>query len=205
VKIEGYVNSDAANAIQTTKREELDLLLFGTPVLIGGLALVFGRLKASAVTRNSGGKGLLFLSALATLIGLVGYAAPPVLGRVGYGEWSEHSRSAAVFGLGLSEVWFAIGLAAVCATLRRPAGARGVGRYAVVLGLGVVVATIGWDAFTQNRARVLSSIPEADWPLWEEGAKLLGWLIVVFMAWGAVKGTRAAIGDFLESPRPLPE
>jgi len=60
---------------------ELDLALFGIPVVLGLLLLVFGRLSYSGVPKRSGGRGLALFSALATLTafgGLIALLFPPL-------------------------------------------------------------------------------------------------------------------------------
>lgn len=61
--------------------QELDVLVFGVPVFLGLLFLVFGRLGFSGVPRKSGARGLALFAALATLTafgGLIALLFPPL-------------------------------------------------------------------------------------------------------------------------------
>ena len=204
VKIDGYVNSDSRDSITITKSEELDLLLYGVPVLLGGLALVFGRLTCGAAPRNSGAKGLFVLSGMFSMIGLVGILSLPVFDRMGYAEVSGYARQGAIFGLGLAEVWFVVGLAAIGATLRRPKVVRAAGMHAVVLGLALVMVMTGWGVYLHYGVDLWPPIPKEDRLFIEAAAKLLGWLILVGTAWRAVVGGRSAIRDYLKGPASIP-
>ena len=168
------------------------------PVLLGGLALVLGRVTCGAAPRNSGAKGLFLFSGLFALIALVGLVTLPVCDRLGYREVYGYARAAAIYGGGLSEFWFLLALGAAGATLKRPGAVRAVGGYALVLGLAAVVATTGWEAYQRYGTDLgRPRNPDADWLLYEEAAKMLGWLLVVGMYWRAVRAVRAAIRDFV--------
>jgi len=199
-KIEGVLNTPGENAIQLDKSEVIHLGAYGIPLLIGGLAIVFGRVTAGAAPRSSGAKGLFAFSGLITLVALAGYLTYIVCRRVGFHEVAGYGLWATLIGGALGEFWFLLGLGAAGATLKRPASVRGVGFCSLVIGLGVALYLFGWDLIL---AKVGPEVgrprrPEAgsDWLLYETGAILLGWLILIGCQWRAVGGVRAAIDDY---------
>lgn len=200
VVIDGYVNSDKPDSIRTTKREEINLLAYGVPVILGGLALSLGRLTCGAAPRNSGAKGLFAFSGLFTLIALAGLLTMSVCQKVGLPDIYGHARTAAIFAGGLSEFWFLLALAAAGATLRRPKSVRAVGFFALIVGLAAAVSTVGWENYLKYGSDLgRPKKPDADWLFYEEAVKMLGWLLVAGTYWRAVLGARAAIRDFLIS------
>ncbi|MDB5309915.1 MAG: ssp5 [Gemmataceae bacterium] len=200
VRIDGYVNSDEADAIRISKREEIDLLAYGVPVLLGGLALVLGRVTAGAAPRNSGAKGLFAFSGLFTLIALTGLVTWVVCERFTFREVGGYARTATLVCGGVGEFWFLLALGAAGATLRRPKAVRAVGFFALVVGLAAVVVTAGWDAYLKYGHEIgRPRQPDADWLFYEEAAKMLGWLLVVGTYGRAVRAVRGAIRDFLAS------
>jgi hypothetical protein len=200
VKIDGYLNQ-GQDAIVLTKREELNVLLYGVPILLGGLAVVLGRLTAGAAPRNSGAKGLFAFSGLFALLALAGFATWEVCERVAFREVAGYGWWAAVIGTGVSEFWFLLALGASGATLRRPKAVRAVGAFALVVGLGVVLYFVGWDVYVDKVGpqvgRPKTVAAGSDWQLYEEAAKMLGWLVVVGTYWRAVRGVRVAIREFI--------
>jgi hypothetical protein len=181
------------------------VLLYGVPILLGGLAVVLGRLTAGAAPRNSGAKGLFAFSGLFTLIALAGLGTWLVCDRVAIRDVAGYGRTAAIFGGGLAEFWFLLALAAAGATLRRPRAVRSVGFFALVVGLGAVVATTGWDLYLKYGSDLgRPKAPDTDWLFYEEVAKAIGWLVVIGTYWRAVGAVRAAIRDFLVNGREVP-
>jgi hypothetical protein len=200
VKIDGYVNTPDRDAVQISKREEINLLAYGVPVLLGGLCLVFGRVTCGAAPRSSGAKGLFVFSGLATLVALTAALTMPVCEKSGFTQVYGYARSAVLVCLPLGEFWFLIALAAAGATLRRPAAVRSVGLFALVVGLAAAVIIAGWDAWLKYGVQIgRPKVPDADWLLYEEAAKMLGWLLVIGMYGRAVRATRWAIRDHLDS------
>ena len=199
VKIDGYVNADGPDAVRVSKTEEIDLLAYGVPVLLGGLALVFGRLTAGAAPRNSGAKGLFAFSALATLIALAGVVTVVVCGKIGFGQVGGYASLAAMVGGGLGEFWFLLALGAAGATVRRPAAVRAVGFFALVVGLAVVLGTVGWDAYLKYGSELGVPKPkDADWLFYEAAVKMIGWVLVVGVYSRAVSAVRRAVREFVE-------
>jgi hypothetical protein len=198
VKIAGYVNDDSHNAIKINAEEELDLLLYGVPIVLGGLAMILGRLTCGAVPQNSGAKGLFAFSGLFALIAFAGLLTIPVASRAGYQEIEGYARLAAIVCGAVSEFWFLLALGACGATLRRPKAVRAVGLFALVLGLTALVITVGWDSWLKYGEDLgRPKEPDADWLLYEEAAKMLGWVFVVGMYSRAVGGVRRAIREYL--------
>lgn len=200
LKIDGVLNTPGDNAIELTKTEVIDLLAYGVPILLGGLALTFGRVTAGAAPRNSGAKGLFAFSGLLTLVGLAGAITYLVCKRVAFNEVAGYGWWAALIGTCLAEFWFLIGLVAAGATLRRPATVRAAGLHALVVGLGVALYFFGWDLLLAKLGPEIGRPrrPEAgsDWLLYEAAAVLLGWLILIGGMWRSVSGVRVAIDDY---------
>jgi hypothetical protein len=201
VKIDGVLNTPGQDAIQLDKSEMLDILLYGVPVLLGGLALSIGRVTAGAAPRASGAKGLFAFSGIMTLITVAGYFTYVVCQRVGYGEVREYGLWAARLGAALGEFWFLLALSASAATLRRPAAVRTVGMVSLVIGLGVILYFFGWDLLLAKLGpeigRPKHPEPGSDWLFYEAAALLLGWLVVIGTYWRAVRGVRTAITEYV--------
>ena len=199
VKIDGVLNTPGPDAIQIAKEDLLELLVYGVPVLIGGLALSFGRVTAGAAPRNSGAKGLFAFSGLITLLALAGLATWVVCDRVAFREYALYGLWAAKIGVVLGEFWFLLALAAAGATLRRPGAVRTVGFFALVVGLAVAVYFVGWDIYLRKIGPEIGRPTKleagSDWHFYEAAATLLGWLVIVGTYWRAVRGVRAAIRE----------
>jgi hypothetical protein len=201
VKIDGYVNQ-GKDAIILSKREELNLLLYGVPVVLGGLAVVLGRLTAGAAPRNSGAKGLFAFSGLFALVALAGLATWKVCERAAFREVAGYGWWGAVVGGALSEFWFLLALGAAGATLRRPKAVRTVGCFALFVGVAVILYFVGWDVYIDKIGPEIGRPKKveagSDWQFYEEAARMLGWLILVGTYWRAVRGVRVAIRDFVQ-------
>jgi hypothetical protein len=199
-KIDGVLNTPGENAIQLDKSEVVNLLAYGVPILLGGLALTFGRVTAGAAPKSSGAKGLFAFSGLATLVALTGYLTHIVCQRVGFSEVSMYGLWAARLGGVLGEFWFLLALGAAGATLKRPASVRTVGFFSLLVGLGVALYFFGWDLLLTKVGPEIGRPrrPEAgsDWLLYEAAALLLGWLILIGWYWRSVGGVRRAISDY---------
>lgn len=202
IKIEGYINAPGAEHIELAKEDILELLLYGVPVLLGGLALSFGRLTAGAAPRNSGAKGLFAFGGLITFVALVGYGTYALSHKVGWGQMESYGLWAAKIGAVLGEFWFLLALAGCGATLRRPATVRAVGFFALLVGVAVAIHFVLWDVYVRNGAQIgRPNIvePGSDWQFYEAAALLLGWLILVGSYWRAVRGVRQAIRDHVHA------
>ncbi len=207
VKIEGYVNTDGPDILRTTQREEIDALAYGVPALLGGLALVLGRLVAGGAPRSSGAKGLFFFSGLFSLFALIGLLSIPVCEKAGLREVGGYAWTAFLVGGALAEFWFLVGLGNAAGAVRKPSAARSVGGFALLIGLAYLVVTVGWEQYGKfgpdfGRPRPL----DPDWRFYEAAAKMLGWLLVVGSYWrtvGAVKyGIRTHVED-VEDGKPV--
>lgn len=196
IQIEGYVNTNDKDSIKLSKRDELNVLLYGVPVLIGGLALTLGRLTAGAAPRASGAKGLFAFSGLFTLVALAGVITYAVCDKLFFVEVGRYVLIGMLVAAGLAEVWFLTGLATVGSHLKRPRAPRAVGFLWFVAGLGVLVATIGWEQYLKE----LRPKPvDADTVLYEAGARMLGCIVLVGVYWRAVRATRAAILEWIDA------
>ncbi len=157
--------------------QELDLALFGVPVVLGLLFLVFGRLSFSGVPRKTGARGLALFASLATLTAFGGLIAvlfpplsalftgvnPPAVDPSGHWQLFMMGDSLALiqrFGLTVgiaaflvAEFWFvgALGRAASSLDNRRFGGR--VTRFTLLMGTvaGLLLATgVVRPAFTEN-------------------------------------------------------
>lgn len=195
VKIDGYVNTNEKDSIQLSKTDELNVLLYGVPLLVGGLALAFGRLTAGAAPRATGAKGLFAFSGLLTLIALAGAVTYAVCDKLAFVEVGRYVLIGLLVAAGLAEVWFLTGLATVGAHLKRPRAPRAVGFLWFAAGLGVLVATVGWELYLKElRPKV-----DPDVLLYEAGARMLGCIVLVGVYWRAVRAARAAIHEWIET------
>ena len=202
VKIEGYINDGSQDAVRVSAEEEINLLLYGVPILLGGLAMILGRLTCGAAPRNSGAKGLFVFSGLFALIAFTGLLTLPVASKAGYREIEGYARITAIVCGAVAEFWFLLALGASAATLRRPSAVRTVGFFALVVGLAALVVTIGWDSWLKYGEDLgRPKEPDADWLFYEEAAKMLGWILVIGVYSRAVRGVRLAIREFLEDAR----
>lgn len=199
VKIDGYLNTDGPDVIRTTQREEIDAAAYGVPVLLGGFAVVLGRIVAGAAPGVSGAKGLFFFSGVFSLAALVGMLSLPVCEKAGLREVGGYAATAVLVGGGLAEFWFLIGLGSAAGAVRRPDAARAVGRFALVIGLAYLTVTVGWEQYGKHGAALGRPRPlTPDWQLYEAAAKMLGWLLVVGLYWRAVSAVRRAIRSHVE-------
>jgi hypothetical protein len=199
VKIDGYVNTEGSDVIRTTQREEIDAAAYGVPVLLGGFALVLGRVVAGGAPRASGAKGLFLFSGLFTLVALIGALSLPVCEKTGLREVGGYARTAVAVGGGLAEFWFLVGLGAAAGAVRRPAASRAVGRFALVVGLAYLIATVGWEQYGKYGPDLGRPKPlDADWRFYEEAARMLGWLLVAGCYWRAVGAVRYAVRLHIE-------
>lgn len=203
VKIDGYVNTDGPNVIRLDKQDELKLLAYGVPALLGGLALTLGRLTAGAAPRNSGAKGLFGFSGVLTLVALATAATAWVSKEVDFKDLYKYTWLAFQFCLPLAEFWFLLALGAAGATLKRPKAVRAVGFYALVVGLAAVIYFAGWDLYVTQLGpeygRPKKPEVTSDWAFYESGAKMLGWLIVIGTYWRAVGSVRGAAKEFVRN------
>jgi hypothetical protein len=201
VKIEGYVNTPGPDAVQLDKREEIDLLAYGVPVLLAGLALSMGRMTAGAAPRNSGAKGLYSFSGMFTLLSLAGLITWVTCDKLGRGDIAGYSRAAFWVFIVLAEFWFLLALSASGATLKRPKAVRAVGLYALVLGLAYVLVTHGWDMYAnkfgpQYFGRPANPDPTSEWVFYETGAMMVGFLLLIGVYWQAVAAVKRAAREF---------
>jgi hypothetical protein len=149
VVIEGYVNSAGAGTMRLSARDEFNLLTYALPVVIGGLALVLGRLTCGAVPRSSGAKGMFVFSGLFTLVALVGAVAATGANKLHFADVHKYALAGCLIALGVAEVLFLLGLAVSGSVLKRPWAARAAGLVVLVAGLVAALAaaavTTEWD------------------------------------------------------------
>lgn len=160
---------------------ELDLALFGVPLVLALFFLVFGRLSFSGVPRRTGARGLALFAALATLTtlgGLVAVIFPPVSALVSgvapgavdpTGAWQLFDKSETLgliqrFGLtvGLAaflvaEFWFVSALGRAATALDNPRFGGRVSRFTLLMGLAAGLLLAGGivrPAFTPAESRL---------------------------------------------------
>jgi hypothetical protein len=196
--IPGYVNAEETDkgAVVMKKEEQIDVLLYATPVILAGLALSFGRLTCGAAPRNSGAKGMFAFSGLFTFLALAALVTAGICDKL---LFFETYRQAAVGFLilgSVAEFWFLTGIAASGVALKRPKAARAVGTIGFLFALTAAIPTIAWPIYAQQwRPKSLNE----DWKLFEQAALMLGWVLLVFAYMRAVGNVRGAIREFLDS------
>ena len=196
IEIEGYINSADPNAIQLTKTDELNLLLYGLPVLFAGIAAVFGRLVASGAPRSSGARGLFAFSAFFALIGFAGLLGSFLFDKLLMKEYYRYTGFAFLLLMPLAEFWFLTALTACGVALKRPRSARAVGAVGFAFALTAFAATLGWELYVElSRGKK----PDADTLLYEQAGLMLGWLLLVGLYWRAVRNVRGAAQEFLDT------
>jgi hypothetical protein len=149
VEIEGYVNDpQTAGTLKFTKRQEIMILAYGVPILLGAAAVTLGRMTCGAVPRSSGAKGMFVLSALFTFIGVGGLVSVVAAYHLDMKDELRYILAGWVIVFLMTEGWFLTGMAVCGAALKRPRGARPVGLVVLVAGLvaGLGVAALGHDS-----------------------------------------------------------
>jgi phage FluMu protein Com/uncharacterized membrane protein len=197
IKIEGYINDpNNVNALPLSKTDELNLAMYGLPVLLGGMFVVLGRLGASGAPKSSGSRGMLSFSGIFLMVALIGLALSVGFDRLLMKDEYRYSWGAFVVLAPIAEFWFLTSLSACGLALKRPGAARAVGLVGFVAGLGAFVAVLGWDLYKQfGRPKT----PDADLLLYEQGALMLGWLLLIGVYWRAIGSVRGAAREYLET------
>ena len=179
VKIPGYVNDNAPNAIHMSKTEQLDVALYALPVVLGGLCLSFGRLTAGAAPRASGASGLFAGSGLFTLLGLASLVTAAACDKLLFKTEFGYTAVGFLIFAGLAEFWFLIGLTACGVGLNHPSVSRAVGLVGFLFALAAILPTLGWTAYIDPRWKLRPSPLPDQWRLYEQAALMLGWLILI--------------------------
>jgi hypothetical protein len=209
ITIEGVVNGKDRDSVKVSKQEEINVLAYGLPVLLGGFAITIGRLTAGAAPRDSGAKGLFAFSGMLTLLSVTGLVTYVVCQKYKFNEMAHYGWYAFALGAVVAEFWFLMALAAANGSLRNPGGVRTVGLVALVMGIGFIVYLdvfhyqVGWNEYAKQTDRPKNPKPdESQVPLWEAAAGMLGWLLLIGVYWRAVRATKSAIQDHLDMPPP---
>jgi hypothetical protein len=148
VQIEGYVNDPGTpGALKLTKRQEILLLAYGVPFLLGGAAITLGRMTCAAVPRSSGAKGMFALSGLLSMVVVAGLVTAVGAYHLGFESYFRLILAGWVVVLLMGEFWFLTGLGVCGASLKRPRAARAVGLVVLVAGMagGLVVAAVAYE------------------------------------------------------------
>ncbi len=196
VSIAGYINSSEPNCVKMTKEEIFDFVLYGVPMVFGGLFLAFGRLTCGAAPRSSGAKGMFVLSGLFTLIAVATLVTAAACNKLLFTEEYQYARYGLMITALTAEFWFLTGLAVSGIALKRPKVARSVGLLGMAVAFVAAASTIGWMIYVKDyQPKPITDNAK----MYEQAAVMLGWLLVVGMYWRAVRSARGAISELLES------
>jgi hypothetical protein len=195
IQIEGYIN-EGQNAIKLTKTDELNLLMYGLPVVFACGFFVLGRMIASNAPRSSGARGLFTFSALFGLLGFGAMFASVLFKKLLMEDVYHYTWIGFLLVAPLAEFWFLSALTASGVALKRPKAARAVGLIGFTLALAAFVATLGEELYVQNwRPKPVDD----DIRMYEQAALLLGWLFLIGVYWRAVRNVRVAAREFLDT------
>jgi hypothetical protein len=196
VKIEGYINTDHPNAIRLSKTDELNVLMYGVPVLLAGVCIVLGRMIASGAPKSSGARGLFTFSTLFGLLGFGSLIASFIFAKFLLKDAHHYTERAYMILLPLAEFWFLCALVASGVALTRPKAVRAVGMVGFMFALTAFVATLGWELYKEyGRPKTL----DVEILTMEQAAFLLGWLLLIAVYSRAVRRVRLGAKAFIES------
>jgi hypothetical protein len=196
VSIEGYINSNTPNAVQLSKTELLNLLLYGVPVFLASVPIVFGRLIASGAPRSSGARGLYALSALFALVGFAALFGWFIFSSLKMKDEEKYFFYGFILLLPLAEFWFLHALTASGVALKRPKTARAVGMIGFMFALAAFAATLGWDLYLANGR---PKQPDVEIKTVEQAGFLLGWLFLIAVYSRAVRNVRLGAKKFIQN------
>lgn len=196
VSIPGYVNDEVPGAIEMSKSQQLDVLLYGVPVLLGGLFLGFGRLTCGAVPREVGARGAFAASGLFTLL----YMAALLSAGGAYTLWLRQEAELAliitlVLG-GVAEVWCLIGLCSTAAHCQEAKTSRMASLLVFFAGLWIGWVLFGHQYYAAQWRPQLAARP--DLTLWEQVAFSVAYFLTVLVYLRAVAGARRAVREQLQ-------
>ena len=194
--IEGFMNTEDQDSVNMNLQEQIEVLAYGVPILLGGLALTLGRLTCGAVPRNSGVKGAFALSGLSTLLVLVCLVGLGVSHKMYFERMEKMFLSGGIVCGLAAECWFLMGLASSGVALKRPGSTRAVSLVVFFAAFVAAAGTVGWDIY---KMQFRMTKPNEDILLFEKAALMIGWLLVICIYWRAVGAVRQAIREFLES------
>src|SRR5579872_174602 len=142
--VPGYINSEGRGTVTMKKEFQIDVLAYGTPLLLGGLALSFGRLTCAAAPRSSGAKGMFALSGLFTFLGLVALVTAGLCHdrMLIFPETYVQAGVGFIILASVAEFWFLTGLAVSGIALKRPKAARTVGFLGLVFAIAAAAIAV---------------------------------------------------------------
>ncbi len=198
IRIAGFINDEAPQAITLTKLQQLDILLYGLPLVIGGLAWTLGRLWCVGVPGRSGTRGLFAASAVATFTGGLGLGLLGVLFLFRGLDEMAWAVTATAIAIAAAEFWFLNALTAIGSYHRCESTPRRVGFLGLLLASWATVAAFGVPYYQDQMREWLS----ARWNvehlvLAERGILAVAGLLTIIVYWRAVSSVRAAIADHL--------
>jgi len=191
ITIPGYINDPVPGAIEMSKQKQLDILLYGLPVLLGCLFLGFGRLTCGAVPGEVGARGMFALSGLFALLGGSALLAAGGAYVLFLEQEARLLLTAALLLGGLAEVWSLIAVSTVSAHLGQGRAARAAGLLVLIAGLWIAWVLFGQSYYAQTWRPQLAARP--DLPLWEASAFALAYVLTVAVYWRAVSAARRAV------------
>lgn len=197
VSIEGFINAPGPNSIPVKKEQMIDLACYGGPVILASILIVIGRLVASGGPRMSGSRGLFALSSLFGLLGFISLVATYLFAEA-FPDYSRYAWSTFLIIAPLAELWFLIAITASGLALKRPQTARAVGFLAFLGALGAFAGTLGWELYKQE---VRAMNPGEDWPLYQDIAFTVAWLLMILAYWRSVRNVRVAAREFIDTVR----
>ena len=213
VVIDQYVNTDHKDAIQTTRQEELNLLLYGLPAFLAAVSFGFGRLVASGAPRYTGASGSFAISSFCALIAFPALVTAFILNwmenlegqRYAWVVFQQISTNekfawtAFLIAAVMGEILFLNALTACGASLKRGTTARAVGFIVFLYAVLAFILMVGWNLYKKEfRPKQLTD----DWLLYEQAALMVGWLFMALVYWRAVRSVRSSAREYMDSIAP---
>lgn len=197
VRIPGYINDAVPGAIEMSKLQQLDILLYGLPVLLGGLFLGFGRLTCGAIPHEVGARGAFAGSGLFTLLSMAGILTAGGAYMLLLRNEATTALIATLLLAGLAEVWCLIALCSTALHLQQPQTTRWATRLVAAAGLWIGWILYGQYYYTSQWRPQLAAQPNL--PLWELAIFSTAYVLTVIISLRAVANTRKAVRRHIQS------
>jgi len=197
ISIPGYINDAVPGSIEMDKKKQLNILLYGVPVLLGSLFLGFGRMTCGAVPSEVGVRGAFALSGLFALLGGAALLTAGGAYVLYLEQEAKMALTAALLLGGIGEAWCLIALSTVAAHLGQARTARAVTLLVLFAGLWVAWVLYGNSYYLNQWRPQFAAQP--DLPLWEQIAFALAYVLTIAVYWRAVASTRRAVRQQIAS------